>query len=351
MQTATVQTKFIKDFSWGRFLLLGLVSLILASSMLLAILVPFPLALVSVLFGRAKAFALYVGCLVVGIFLYQANIWGSEILFVYIGCELIAFILGEILKHNMKPMKAMIISGSSIFILSLSLLLIGASQLVNLGKIPAYENNQELSVEASTVPNLVRNVKTFITLKMKEVGTLINKEKDNLTAPMNSESKDILEVFSHPELVIDEIVYSIPSALFVTIFFGLWINLFFLLRTNRFYHFSNAFTDKDLLNFKVPDFMVWIVVLSLAIVVFGEGYLPKNLRLLGNGLVQCLGLFYFFQGFGIFMEFLDYLKIQGIFRSLLVILTIISGWWIIASVGLFDLWVNFRRFFHRKTQQ
>lgn len=343
-QTQTI--KPIRDFSWGRYLLLGMISLILASSMVLAILAPFPLALATALFGRTKGILLSVLSAAAALTLYKFNIWSGEIVFLYAGCVLFSFILGEILKRNIVPMRGVVVSGAGLFLITAFMLVFGASQLERWGHIPL-SNSGELSA----VHRVVHNLRTFMTLKMKSVSEMLGQNKESVMGQMSGESKEVLEIFSHPELIIDEVIFAIPSSLFVGIFFALWVNLFFLLRTNRLYHFNSSFTEKDLLNFRMPEMMVWLVVVALVLSIFGEEFLSKGWSFAGKGLIQCLGLFYFFQGFGIFMELLDFLRFQGIFRSLLVVFTIISAWWIIACVGLFDLWFNFRKFFRKKIKQ
>ena len=69
---------------------------------------------------------------------------------------------------------------------------------------------------------------------------------------------------------------------------------------------------------------------------------------MGISLLKILGVFYFFQGFGIYVDFLDHVRIFGFLRSILVVLIVLTANQMLALVGLFDMFVNFRKFLKKK---
>ena len=67
--------------------------------------------------------------------------------------------------------------------------------------------------------------------------------------------------------------------------------------------------------------------------------------MIGFTIIKCLGIFYFFQGFGVFSDLLSFLGIVGFFRTLMVVFVIFTGKYLIAAAGLFDNWFDFRKYF------
>jgi uncharacterized membrane protein required for colicin V production len=65
-------------------------------------------------------------------------------------------------------------------------------------------------------------------------------------------------------------------------------------------------------------------------------------------LIKCLGIFYFFQGFGVLSELLNFLGLFGFLRTLIVIVTIFTGNYLVAVAGLFDNWFDFRKYFNKQ---
>ncbi|MAX67562.1 MAG: hypothetical protein CME66_11555, partial [Halobacteriovoraceae bacterium] len=49
------------------------------------------------------------------------------------------------------------------------------------------------------------------------------------------------------------------------------------------------------------------------------------------------------QGFGIYLAFLDYLRLTGIIRSIMVVITVLSAPQILAVLGVADVFVNFKK--------
>ena len=73
--------------------------------------------------------------------------------------------------------------------------------------------------------------------------------------------------------------------------------------------------------------------------------LPAGSEVIGRNLLYCLGVFYLFQGFGVYNDFLKFLKIGGFIKTLFIAFTLILAAKFLAILGIFDLWFDFRRFF------
>lgn len=91
--------------------------------------------------------------------------------------------------------------------------------------------------------------------------------------------------------------------------------------------------------------MVYPVIVGLGLYVGSDYGLFEKSEFWGGNILYCLAPFYFFQGLGVYLDFLSFLRVGGLIRSLFVFGTVLMGWRYLIVVGLFDLWINFRRFF------
>ena len=62
-------------------------------------------------------------------------------------------------------------------------------------------------------------------------------------------------------------------------------------------------------------------------------------------IIKCLGIFYFFQGFGIFSDLLNFLGVLGFLRTFIVMAVMFTAYPLVAAGGLFDNWFDFRKYF------
>ena len=63
--------------------------------------------------------------------------------------------------------------------------------------------------------------------------------------------------------------------------------------------------------------------------------------------LSTLGVFYFFQGFGIYLAFLDSFKVTGFVRTLLVVATVMMANKMIAIIGLLDMFLDFKKMINK----
>lgn len=313
-------------FNFNRMAFLGLASVILCLSMFMSMFAPIPLAIMIIQYGRLKSYGMFILMSFISFglssFLYPSSAMG----FAYLLVGLVAIMISETILKKSSPMKGIIVSGAL-----LTALVCGTIY--------------------SALKMTKQTPRSYVMSQVKVVSDEINKKRDEFLN-QGEENRNIVDYFGKPELVTEEILKSIPSTLVMTIFFTLWVNFFILLRSqnllvNRFVY---PFTDKNLLEFKIPEWMVWVVIPSLALSVWGAEYLGVWYEVAGLNLLKILGLFYFFQGYGIFNDFVSFLGMKGILRTFLILFTMVSAPWVIAGVGLFDVWINFRKFFNKKNK-
>merc|ERR1711935_1210438 len=150
----------------------------------------------------------------------------------------------------------------------------------------------------------------------------------------SKEAFEALALLNQPELIVDQVLKEAPSWFFITTFLVLWLNLFLVLKSNRIARKwgRDQYSEFELLNIKVPDHMIWPVILSLLLTLFGDK-LGVWYPVIGLNLLKCLGIFYFFQGFGIYIAFLDYVRISGFIRTVLIMLTVFTAFQVMALIG------------------
>ena len=160
-----------------------------------------------------------------------------------------------------------------------------------------------------------------------------------------------------PELMAEEILRTIPSLVSVAVFVTLWVNMFFALRLRRVIVPLSArkrYTEKVLTNFKMPDQFVWLVIATLAVYLGAEygivEFLDEGVKAIAQTAMFVLGVFYFFHGFGIYLYFLDAMKIYGFFRSFLVVTTVFMLSWGVAIIGVADTFIDFKNLLNKKNQ-
>jgi uncharacterized membrane protein len=72
--------------------------------------------------------------------------------------------------------------------------------------------------------------------------------------------------------------------------------------------------------------------------------LGKIASVVGGNILYCLGVFYLFQGFGVYSDFLQYLRIRGFLKTLFIVFTLVMAFKFLAIIGMFDLWFDFRKY-------
>jgi MFS family permease len=319
----TQSETFMIPFSPKRYIMLGVASLLLSFTMIMSVFVPFPLALAGYLYGRTKGYALMGIIWVFGLLLGLFLLGDITVVIIYSFGLLFAISLIEIIYRNISPIR-----GITYF---------GAGIIVTIGMFISL---------ATTVSG--KSVREIIYQSIDQSREQINYQKEQLSKSNNKEALSIMAILDNPEAMADTIIKQAPSYLMMSIFVTLWVNMFLILRVvhavpGRRYEFGL----ERLLNFKMPDVFIWPVIIALIFALQGTYYDLGSewFEVIGLTTLKVLGVFYFFQGFGIYMSFLDALGMRGFFRTILVVFTVFVAYWMLALIGVFDMFVNFRKLF------
>lgn len=310
------------QLSTGRLVLLGLSSVVLCMSFIMSVFAPFPIALAVLFYGRTKGLLIGLLGLVLS-FAFSAFYFSDLTLFGFYFCVLLfGFAIAEIVVRGFPPVKGLVTFGLG-FILILS------------AAFGAIMMSEKLTPQQ------------YVLKQLELSKGKLDQQKKLIEQSSQENSIEILQLLDRPDLIAKELIDSIPSYLFMGVFVMLWFNMFLVLKSRRLLMTANEYpySEKNLLNFKVPFGFVILLALGLVLVVFGKEIGYQHSEVVGFTIVKCLGIFYFFQGFGIFSDLLTFMGIMGFFRSLIVMVVIFMAYYLIVAAGLFDNWFDFRKYF------
>ncbi len=313
----------------GKLLLLGLMALGLCMFMPLTIFAPVPLALSFLIFGRIRSWSLTLGLSIplLALALFAKDSEWSKFGMVLGGglvyAHLSAVAVSEIIFRRLHPSQGLM-SASLIMVLSGAVLVGGLSVS---GKI-----------------NPANEIKSFMTAQLNEYKKL----QQEAQIP-GEEAREVIAYLEKPELILRWL----PAAMALSMVLGLWVVLFVVLRNSQVWRRALEYPYKlsDLMRFQVPELWVWPLILGLSLYVGSDYGLGEKAEIWGGNLLYALAPFYFFQGLGVYLDFLAYLRLAGPLRAIFVFLTVYTGWKYLVVLGVFDLWVNFRRFMMNSSEK
>lgn len=316
------------QLSNGRLLILGVSSVVLCVSFFMSVFAPFPIALAIIMYGRTKGYLTGLAGLVAS-FAFATMVYGDLTLFGFYFCVLLfGSAIAEIILRGISPVKGLVVFG-------LSFILVSAGGF------------------AMMVKSLNTTPKAFIIQQIEKSADKIAEQKKMVEVSGDKDAIQVLQLLDRPDLLADEMIHSFPSYFFMGVFIMLWFNMFLALKGRRLLFSGDdyQYTEKNLLNFKVPFGFVPVLAVGLILAVWGEQLGSVTYESIGFLIIKCLGIFYFFQGFGVFSDLLNFVGLVGFFRILIVMITIFMGSYLIAVAGLFDNWFEFRKYFKkRKTE-
>ncbi|MBT3235980.1 MAG: DUF2232 domain-containing protein [Bdellovibrionales bacterium] len=308
-----------------RALFLGLLTMALCSFVPFSIFAPVPLAMAALLFGRMVA--LTVGGISFVILLVMFNYLGLSMLVagLFVLSAIYAAMITQVVLKGIPPVKGIVSSGAIIIVAMAAL--IGVSLLAS---------------DLSLREELMELVSAIITQFKQENQEMLSRGGD--------EVRNLLAMLNHPDQIVDEMLRWLPSAIFGTAYMVLWASFFMLLKNSAVWKRITPYqySVRDLVSFRMPDFMIWPLIAALTLILAGEYLFGAVGVTIGGNLLYCLGLFFFFQGIGIYVDSLRYMGVYGVFRSILTAFTIVFAWKVLALMGVFDMWFNFRKWLVKK---
>ena len=317
--------EFLRPLGVGRLICLGLLSVFLSFFGPLVIFAPVPLTMSILLYGRGHT-ALTVAT-ITGMMLFLAWGQGATTLYlvgVYALAYVFAVLVGEIILQNKPPLAGMFSAGV--------LLLMGFVTVLGLASI---------TLEGG-VSGALQNIITeqFASLKSQSADFLKTGGED---------ARALSDILDNPEKAVGDVVYWSPFLMVSSVFGGLWICLGVVLKNASLWRdrLGYSWNVSHFLTFSMPFHSVWPLVLGMVLVLVG-GEFYNALTMVGTNLLYCMGVFYFFQGFGILIDFLISMKVEGLWRTAFVVTAVAMGMVIIVLLGVFDMWFNFRRFFQKE---
>ena len=300
--------------SLSRLLLLGASSVVLCLSYLMAVFTPFPVAIATIMYGRVKGYAVallgFSICIVLGMTLMKGDFTGAGS---YLMLSFVGLLIAEILKKDWAPVRSLLFAGLSLIVI------IVASVGITL-KTQKLSLHSVVSNEITRIQDQLKQAQTEGTLQqsLDEIG---------LGQPAGELATQTLKTF--------------PGYFIMGIFFVLWVNSYLALKARRLLQPSldQKYDERSLLDFKMPLWGVYFVIAGLGLVLVAEK-IPYG-DFAGMTLLRTVAVFYFFQGFGIFLGALNHYGILGFFRTIVVMMIVFFMPWLLALVGLFDTWFDF----------
>ena len=158
------------------------------------------------------------------------------------------------------------------------------------------------------------------------------------------------EMFANPEMLVKKVIWWLPGIFFISGYFVVWLTLSLTLQYRALWRdkFSYPYTIRDLMNFTTPEWFVYVLIGGLLMAFGGNTLQIELLESVGSNVLISLGLFYFFEGIGIVHDFLRVIRILAPFRTLMLVMIVMSAWRMLVLVGLLNYWVNFRKLMKKK---
>ncbi|MBH48562.1 MAG: hypothetical protein CME71_10380 [Halobacteriovorax sp.] len=315
--------KVFGELTWTKLIFLGLIAALFSYGPL-SLFAPVPLALGILLYGRLKTFVVTLAFAAISVAL-QPVLPQATWMSISLGISLLfAALISEIVLRRRAPVQGLILTGTAL-----------VCAVVGFSAFAVWISGMDLSSE--------------VTASVTTLFQSVREQNAEILSGGGEESRVLADFLSNPQAFANDIMTWSLSFLFVGVHFTLWVGMFMILRNSLVWRIRHAYPYglKDLVRYKVPDFFAWPLISGLALYVGGTSIAPWA-EAVGGNLLACLGVFFFFQGFGVFLDLLSFLGIRGFFRSLLVISTVFMGWKVLVVAGLFDLWVDFRRFMKTK---
>jgi hypothetical protein len=320
-----------QQFSHGKLVLFGAIAFALYFGSILTVFTPLPLILAGMYFPRWKAYGMglvWAGFVFIAFELLNKVTPGQNQVEVLVGGYLffwlVSVLMTEIIHRVNTAGKALFFSGSAILLLA-----IVCSQIVLTGK--------------------QQTLREFTLEKVLEVKEQFEPHRERIMSEGGDSGLEFFNTLNEPEIMTQTILDNIFRVLFVISFVLSWVNLITLPWASSFFSPLGQKTFlRRLIDFRVPENMVWFIIGFLALLVIGTQIENKDLEKIGTLGLTVFGVFYFFHGFGLYYQFVSTLRIGRFLRTLLLMLMVTAAYKFLMILGVLDVWVNFKKYFANK---
>ena len=174
-------------------------------------------------------------------------------------------------------------------------------------------------------------------------------ENVKLYSQLPLKAEDINFIKDNEKNMVNHITQIFPSIVIISAILVIWIN--FLLGRN-YLGKAGIIVPRfiALARWKVPDFIIWIFIVSGALISGSFLLIPnENVYFLGLNIFLITCFIYFLQGLAIVSFFFQAKNVPDFLRFIFYFLIAVQYFLMIpiAAVGLFDIWIDFRKLFQK----
>lgn len=324
-----LRAMMIPELNMSKLAFLGLLAFLFSSLEPFALFASIPFTISFLLYGKMKTFLMGVAGTALAFALIQVKFYQGSAMGTYPLAVIYGYLISSAIKRKDHPAKSIFINGASVFMVLMALVL-GAHFSMKGG------------------------LRGFLSPYVQKTATQYHNNLVNAVGVPGEQLRQLEDVMKDPSLVVDPILNYGTGFIFVGVLLSFWVGTFVALRMAPLwkpFHDYN-FNTKTLTTFKMPYMIIWPLIIGLVLTV---GHLYEVFgpwaEVLGFNTLLMLGIFYFFQGFGVLSELLTYWHFFGFLRSMVIFFTVIMAYHILALVGVLDTWVDFRRFFNKKNDE
>lgn len=170
-------------------------------------------------------------------------------------------------------------------------------------------------------------------------------ENIRLYSQLDAPSEQLDLIRNNTKAIITVIINLFPALILISVSFTAWLNIlagrFIFQRRGMWYPDFG-----DLAYWKISDRMIWFVIISGVLLLIPVGML----KVVALNLLIVFLFIYMFQGLAIINFFFKKKNVPGFFRTICYFLIFAQQFLLILVVGLglFDVWVDFRKLFNKK---
>ncbi len=333
-ELSSLPERVLQSTQYEKLFLLGAIGLVLSHlSYFLAILSPLPLLFASLIFGRWKSFGLFGALFAISslIVFFQPKAFLVVGNANFLVAMAMAFLVGEMIVRRIHPARGLVLSGFFLVVV-FSLILISF-----------------LFFTDQTLRNFLEPIVQKFVNSLK-----VDPFFDSISNSPDEAARYLKVLLQDPNKLLNLILNNSFYIAFTSIFSWIWVIFALLLRGSVAWrdYFDYQYNLSDLMNFKVKEWCVYPVILLLLLFVIPVKYMGGDwAQIFAINALFSFGIFYFFQGAGVILFTLDAFKIYGFFRTVLFMMTIFLIPKMVAFIGLFDLWLNFKNIVKKITEK